>query len=105
MNYTQKEIARRIRGQRELNGYTREALEEVSGISVRFLFDIEKGKKDITTDTLIMLCNALNTTPNYILLGDDSESEYMLSSFCQLDSKQKQFANDFLELMVKYKDK
>jgi len=55
-------VALRIRSQRESNGYSRNFLESLTGISARFLFDIENAKKDMSTATLMRLCEAFDVS-------------------------------------------
>ena len=62
-----KEIGQRIRGQRELLGYTREDLAEAVGVTPKFCSDIELGLKGMSIQTLFNFSNILKTTTDYIL--------------------------------------
>lgn len=44
-------------------------LAELLDISPKYLSNLETGKKNVTIDMLINLCNALGETPDYFLLG------------------------------------
>ena len=62
-------IGQRIRLIREAQKKTREQVAEVAEISPQFLFDIESGKKGMTSQTIINLAKALNVSTDYILVG------------------------------------
>ena len=62
-------IGQRIRLIREAQKKTREQLSKVAKISPQFLFDIESGKKGMTSQTIINLAKALNVSTDYILVG------------------------------------
>ncbi|MBQ2614999.1 MAG: helix-turn-helix transcriptional regulator [Clostridia bacterium] len=64
-----KEMGTRIRTQRELLGYTREALAEKLDISTKFCSDIENGTRGMSLDTLCKLSKELLLTTDYILFG------------------------------------
>ena len=54
---------------RKERGYTREKLAELADISVQFLADIEKGKKNMTVTTLRKLAKTLTVTTDQIVNG------------------------------------
>lgn len=64
------EAGARIRMLREDKHYTREYLSEMADISPKFLYEIEKGQKGFSADTLYRLAEALNTNSDYILFGE-----------------------------------
>ncbi len=62
---------------RELNLKQRE-LAEAIGISSKYLSNIETGKRHANLELIAVLCDALNATPDYFLLGNikkDVESD------------------------------
>lgn len=70
------EIGARIKEQRKLSKYTREALSELVDISPQFLANIECGKKGMSFSTLIKLCQCLGVSCDYIILGKTQDSRY-----------------------------
>ncbi len=66
-------IGERIQRRREGLNYTREGLAEKAGISSKFLYEIEKGKKSFSIDTLCKISQALAVSCDYIVLGVDEE--------------------------------
>ena len=63
-------IGNRIRLIREAQGKTRDKLSEEADISAHFLFEIETGKKSMTSNTIINLARALNVTTDFLLMGE-----------------------------------
>ena len=82
MNYPYEETGKRIFKLRKERGLTREHLAEMADISVQFLADIEKGRKNMTVTTLRKLSSALMVSTDYIVNGskdpDASEDEDVL---------------------------
>lgn len=74
MEFKYTETGNRILNLRKNQGLTRERLAEMSDISVPFLADIEKGKKNMTVTTLRKLASALLVTTDYIVNGQKSSS-------------------------------
>ncbi len=74
MEYPYAETGSRIWQLRKEQGLTRERLAEMADISVPFLADIEKGKKNMTVTTLRKLSAALLVTTDYIVNGTKSSS-------------------------------
>lgn len=70
-----KKSGERIHFVRNMRGYTREELAELAGISPKFLYEIENGKKGFSCAVLYHLCKALDVDCDYILTGE-AEKEY-----------------------------
>lgn len=70
----QLEIGERVRQTRTSRGITRETLSEFLGISPLFLGYIECGQRGMSLTTLKNLCNTLNVSADYILLGKDKSA-------------------------------
>lgn len=64
-----KEIGERILNVRTMRGYTREFLAGSAGISTKFLYEIETGKKGFSATVLKKLCRSLEVGSDYILTG------------------------------------
>lgn len=63
-------MGRRVRKIRETKKMTREKLAEKVDVSVNFIADIEYGKKCPSVRKLYLLCQALETTADYLLGGN-----------------------------------
>ena len=62
-----KDLGSRIRVVRRQKSMTQEQLAEKVGISASFLGHIERGTRVASLETLVLLCNVLNVTPEYLL--------------------------------------
>lgn len=71
MPYLYKEIGFRIRVLREANGYTRDAFAVKVGICMKFLYEIELGKKGFSAEILCRISKALSVSADYLLTGSD----------------------------------
>lgn len=66
LNY--KLIGKRLREIRKKRGYTQEEVSERAGISAQHCSGIECGSAKVSLPALIRLCNALDATPDEILM-------------------------------------
>ena len=69
------EMGERICIKRKANGITQEKLAEKMGVSLQTVSNIECGKKSTKPENIAKICSILNTTADYILLGERGESE------------------------------
>lgn len=84
MNCPYEDTGKRILSLRKKYGLTRELLAEMSDISVQFLADIEKGRKNMTVTTLRKICSSLHVTADYIINGSVSTTtEDELINLCR----------------------
>lgn len=65
------QIGKRIRELRELHNDTRESLAEKVGISAKFLYEIETGKKGFSIDILRRISESLAVSCDYIIFGEE----------------------------------
>lgn len=61
-------VGERLRAIRKKRGYTQEQLAEMAGISPQHCSGIETGGAKVSLPALIQLCNALESTPDEVLL-------------------------------------
>lgn len=64
----------RIREIREAKHLTQDQLAEKTGISKGFLSDVENGKRNISSEYLLRIANALNASLDYLLRGASDAS-------------------------------
>lgn len=98
-----RNIGERIRELRELQHYTREGLAEKVDISAKFLYEIEVGKKGFSADTLGRLAQALSTSCDYILFGEETEhrgSEKIICILELMDPKQRSRMKELVQIMM-----
>src|SRR5271165_6699279 len=60
----------RIREIREERALTQDRLAELAGISKGFLSDVENNKRNISSDNLLKVANALGASVEYLLRGE-----------------------------------
>lgn len=72
LNY--KLIGKRLRAIRKRKGYTQEQLAERADISAQHCSGIETGGAKVSLPALVRLCNALEATPNDVLLDSVKQS-------------------------------
>lgn len=63
-------ISRRIRDVRISKGLTQEYLANEACVNPSHISNIENGKVKISLSTLVNICNAMEVTVDYILLGE-----------------------------------
>lgn len=61
-------VGKRLRAIRKKRGYTQEQLAEMAGISPQHCSGIETGGAKVSLPALIQICNALEVTPDEVLL-------------------------------------
>lgn len=80
------QVGNRIRELRELQNYTREVLAEKVGISAKFLYEIEAGKKGFSAETLCGISKALSVSCDYIMMGEDNSHHSNEKIICVLET-------------------
>ncbi len=76
---------------------------EQSELSVQFLADIETGRKNMTTNSLYKVAQALNLSSDFILFGEESKvSQTQLESkLASLSKKDRELAENILDNFLK----
>lgn len=67
-------LGSRIKDTRRSLGLSQFDLAEEANISVTYLSYIENGKKSLSLETLVKIATALNTTVDYLLVGNQTNS-------------------------------
>lgn len=70
-----KELGRRVATRRRELGLKQWQVNEMAGLSDKYLSNIERATSVLSIDVLMKLCTALETTPDALLLGTVAESE------------------------------
>lgn len=69
-----KELGKRIAARRKELGLKQSQVNELAGLSDKYLSNIERATSVLSVDVLMKLCTALDTTPNFLLLGTAAKS-------------------------------
>ncbi|MBR5800609.1 MAG: helix-turn-helix transcriptional regulator [Lachnospiraceae bacterium] len=86
----------RVKLLRNIRGYSREEVAFQASISVKFLYEVEKGKIGISAEKLVKLAKILNVSCDYLLTGtvpkianimEQHELEYIEKITCNANEK------------------
>lgn len=73
--YDKAAVGQRIRKRRLEMHFTREQMAEKLDKSMRMVGDLERGTVGMSIETLLDVCNVLKTTPNDLLLFDQTSND------------------------------
>ena len=93
------EIGQRIQKIRKERGLTRENLAEKAEISTKFLYEVERGKKGISAESILKISVALSVSSDYLLLGEEKSRRSKLNN---LSEKQWKRLEKILKLMYEF---
>ena len=82
-------IGKRVRSVRMMNNLTQENLGDMLGITAQAIQKIEAGENMLTVNSLIILCEKLDVTPDYILFDRASTERDIELSFETMEGNQK----------------
>lgn len=102
MNHQYAETGNRILQLRKSRNLTREKLAEKADISVQFLADIERGRKNMTITTLRKLASALCITADFIINGDetiDIFEQELIATYKKLSPEKQYYALQILRIL------
>ena len=101
-----KEVGKRIRKIREEKEMTREELANKAEITMKFLYEVESGKKGLSAKTLLKIATALSISCDYILLGvyradDESTIDHLYLELLRgFNDKQRKIMVKILEIIL-----
>ncbi len=108
MGYDKKTVGGRIANRRKELQHNQEYVADKAGISKNHLSSIENGKDGMSIDLLLDLCDILNTTPDYLLLGcthSYDKNMNLLNTILLCSDEDTVLMQDIAELMVKRNSK
>lgn len=70
-----KKLGERIAARRRELGLKQWQVNDIAGLSDKYLSNIERATSVLSVDVLMRLCSALDTTPDTLLLGATAEEE------------------------------
>ncbi|MBQ7943929.1 MAG: helix-turn-helix transcriptional regulator [Lachnospiraceae bacterium] len=101
----QVDVGARILRLRLREGYNREEFAEAIGVSTKFLYEIETGKKGFSTFVLYRISKILNADCDYILGGLGTRGEFnkeLLEKIEMLDIRQIERLIRLLDIVNEY---
>lgn len=97
------EIGGRIKAYRKSLGISQEKLAEMIFVSPHYIYEIERGTKSMSLETLINLSEALNLSTDYILFGDNNDNAVSLTEQLEkMNDKQRKRAESAFRLLLPY---
>lgn len=97
-----KALGRKIKEARNMAGFTQAELAEQIGVSQNFLGDIERGIKSLGLPKLILLCNTLKISLDYLfsesldnVLNEDGDVYYTDKQMAIIKNMVKTITNNF----------
>lgn len=100
-------IGKRIAHKRRELGLTQWQVEEMADITQKYLSNIERATSGLSLDVLMRLCDALEVTPDYLLVGTtntaDDVSAAIESRVSRMSPKQQELALSMLDWILTQK--
>lgn len=96
-------MGQRMKSRRKELKITQSQLAEDIGISKNYVSSIETGNETPSLDTFIRICNRLNVTPDYLLLGSmhsNNISQNIIDSLRLCDEYDIEFLQAYVEKLV-----
>jgi len=105
MNTIAQTLGARIHTARRYRGITSNRLAELCGVGAVHIRKIESGAKLPSIQTFIMICNALHTSPQYLLQDslESSDSDVqmrLLNKIRELPAAQVELAESLIDTML-----
>lgn len=106
------EIGSRIKSERKRQGISQERLAEMINVSPHYIYEIERGIKAMSLETLINITQALKMSADYVIFGimqnmgsyitDASDSGSLSDRLSTLDEGQRQRAESAFCALLPY---
>lgn len=103
MEYDYSIMGMRIANRRKQLNIKQNVLAEMIGISNNYLSGIEGGKENPSLEVFIKLCNALQVTPDYLLMGSMHSNNIHQNIYDGLrlcSEEDVKLVSDFLQLLI-----
>ena len=106
MTIDYKEIGRRMAKRRRELGLKQYQVCEMIDVNYKYISNLETGRSAPSLEVIMKLCAALQTTPDYLLLGtactENITDEQITDKIGKLDTKNKLIINGIIDLMNNY---
>lgn len=107
MTINYKEIGQRIAQRRRELGFKQYEVCEMIDVNYKYLSNLETGRSAPSLEVVMKLCETLQTTPDYLLLGTISAEKavtrkQLSQRIEELDTKNKLIINDIIDILNNY---
>ena len=100
-------VGKRIAHRRKELKLTQWEVEEIADITQKHLSNLERASSGLSIDVLMRLCEALQTTPNYLLMGStgytNPEADEIESRVERMSPKQRELALSLMDWVLTQK--
>lgn len=97
------EIGSRIKAERRRRNLSQEKLAELINVSPHYIYEIERGLKAMSLETLVNLSAALDISTDYLLFGDTQNSSQSLAEMLSgLDESRRLKAENAFKALLPY---
>ncbi|MBP1534372.1 MAG: helix-turn-helix transcriptional regulator [Ruminiclostridium sp.] len=96
------EMGGRIKMQRKSMQISQEVLAELIGVSPHYIYEIERGMKAMSIETLANISKALSISTDYILFGSEKPTPSIYEQLEKMDSIQKARAESAFEAILPF---
>lgn len=94
-------IGGRIKAERKKLGLSQEKLSELVNVTPHYIYEIERGTKAMSMETLINICTALELSSDYVLFGISKQNQgSVYEKLEQLGDDRRLRAEQALELLL-----
>ena len=100
-------VGKRIRDLRELQGLTSGEFAEKVDITTKYLYEIEEGKRNFSSDVLCRMSENLGVSCDYIMFGKSNTEKAgveMIALLEQMDAKQMTSIQRILKILCEISD-
>lgn len=108
MNIDYREVGRRMSKRRKELGLKQYEVCEMIDVNYKYISNLETGRSAPSLDVIMRLCEALQTTPDYFLVGSDKSGmtvsdKTLTEKISVLDPKSKAIVNGVIDLLNDYR--
>ena len=94
------EVGKNIKYYREHKEYSREKLAELSGVSPRFIADVESGVVGVSISTLKSICTILGVSADRILWGNNTTKPSLDEQVSHLNPKHIEIISQLVQKQI-----
>ncbi len=105
MDIDYKEVGRRMAKRRKELGLKQYEVCELINVNYKYISNLETGRSVPSLEVIMNLCEALQTTPDYLLLGaenspDGISDKTLLDGISRLSPQNRKLLSGMIELML-----
>lgn len=108
MDIDYKEVGRRMSKRRKELGLKQYQVCEMIDVNYKYISNLETGRSAPSLEVIMRLCEALQTTPDYFLVGSDKSynlisDKTLIEKISGLDPKSKAIVSGVIDLLNDYR--